>query len=136
MGDALQSLRRLAKRFNIRDRRDGEEWPTAHRTMFQSIKSVAQYRFDTYIPGVSVYSEDKPWKQQTKAHAQWLVNRAECLFGQERNEAGWRFGLENDVLRRFTVEVAWWVERLQFTLRGHIIEACVPAFYGNPSTYL
>ena len=68
---------------------------------------MAQYRFDTFIPEVSVYSEDKPWKQQTKVCAQWLVNCVERLFGQERNEAGWRFGLENDVLLRFTVEVAW-----------------------------
>ncbi|EED23749.1 hypothetical protein TSTA_071460 [Talaromyces stipitatus ATCC 10500] len=80
MGDNLQSLRRLAKRFNIRDRREGKDWPEAHRRTFQSIKSVTQYRFDTYIP--------EPWKQQTKARAQWLVKRAERLFGQERNEAG------------------------------------------------
>jgi hypothetical protein len=29
------------------------------------------------------------------------------LFNQQRNEAGWRFGLENDVLRRFSFKVAW-----------------------------
>lgn len=107
MGDTLQSLRRLAKRFNIRDRRVGEDWPEAHKETFQDIKSMSQYRFETYIPEVSVHSDKKPWKHQTKARAQWLVDRAERLFGQERNEAGWRFGLENDVLRRFTAEVAW-----------------------------
>lgn len=68
---------------------------------------MSQYRFDTYIPEVSVFSSEKPWKQQTKARAQWLVERASRLMGQDRNEAGWRFALENEVLRRLTVEVAW-----------------------------
>jgi hypothetical protein len=107
MGDSLQSLRRLAKRFNIRDRREGEDWPETHRTTFQNIESFKKYRYDTYIPGVSVFADREPWKQQTKARALWLVKRAQRLSAQERNEAGWRFGLENDVLRRFTVEVAW-----------------------------
>lgn len=106
MGDNLQSLRRLAKRFNIRNRREGEEWPEAHRTTFQNIKSLSQNRFDTYIPEVSA-SNDKPWRQQTKKRAQWLVERAKRLVGQDSNEAGWRFALENEVLRRFMVEVAW-----------------------------
>jgi hypothetical protein len=68
---------------------------------------VKQYRFDTYIPEISVFSNEKPWKQQTKARAQWLVQRAKRLTGQDRNEAGWRFGVENAVLRRLTAEVAW-----------------------------
>lgn len=49
---------------------------------------MTQYRFDTYIPEVSVFADEKPWKQQTKARAQWLVKRAQGLFAQERNEAG------------------------------------------------
>jgi hypothetical protein len=74
---------------------------------FRNIKALGEYKFDTYSHSVSVLSDEEPWKQQTQTRAQWLANRAERLFGQERNEAGWRFGLENDVLRRFTVEVAW-----------------------------
>ena len=42
-----------------------------------------------------------------KARVEWLCQRAERLFSQERNEAGWRFGLENHILGRFSVEVAW-----------------------------
>jgi hypothetical protein len=84
-----------------------DEWPEAHVKTFQDIKTVGKYKFDTYAHNISVHSEKEPWKQQTQARARWLANRAERLFGQERNEAGWRFGLENDVLRRFMVEVAW-----------------------------
>jgi hypothetical protein len=68
---------------------------------------VKQYTFKAYIPEVSVFADEKPWKQQTKARAQWLVKHAQRLFGQESNEAEWRFGVENEVLRRLTVEVAW-----------------------------
>jgi hypothetical protein len=41
----------------------------------------------------------------TKYRADWLANRAARLFRQQGNEAGWWFGLENDVPRRLSVEV-------------------------------
>jgi hypothetical protein len=84
-----------------------DELPEAHVKTFQDIKRVERYKFDTYVQSISVRSDKEPWTQQTLARARWLATRAERLFRQERNEAGWRFGLENDVLRRFMVEVAW-----------------------------
>ncbi|QKX59465.1 uncharacterized protein TRUGW13939_06599 [Talaromyces rugulosus] len=104
--DHIQSLRRLAKRYHIRPRLPSDEWPEAHVKTFRNIKALGEYKFDTYSHSISVLSDKEPWKQQTQARARWLTTRAERLFGQDRNEAGWRFGLENDVLRRFTVEVA------------------------------
>jgi hypothetical protein len=102
-----ESLRRLAKRYLISFRSPSDEWPAAHGGTFQNIKSLGEQKFDSYCESVTIRSLDEPWTKQTKARAEWLAKRAEHLFGQQRNEAGWRLGLENEVLRRFSVEVAW-----------------------------
>ena len=105
--DRLQSLRRLAKTYHITFRSPSDEWPAAHTGTFKDIKTLGDHKFDSYCESVSIRSAEEPWTQQTKARAEWLAMRASRLFGQQRNEAGWRYGLENDVLRRFSVEVAW-----------------------------
>jgi hypothetical protein len=107
--DYMRSLRRLMKDYHIRPRLPLDGWPVAHSTTFENIKTLGNRKFDSYCESVTVRSAEEPWTQQTKARAEWLAKRASRLFSQQRNEAGWRFGLENDVLRRFSVEVAWWV---------------------------
>lgn len=105
--DDLRKIRRLAKAYRITFRSPSDEWPEAHASRFGDIKSLGDRKFDSYHANVTVHSSEQPWTQQTKQRAQWLAARASRLFNQQRNEAGWRFGLENDVLRRFSVEVAW-----------------------------
>jgi hypothetical protein len=106
MADDRQTLRRLAKVYRIFFRTPTYPWPAAHSSTFQNIKKLGDQKFDTYSESVNIRSHEEPWTEQTKHRAEWLANRASRLFGQQRNEAGWRFGLENDVLRRFSVEVA------------------------------
>jgi hypothetical protein len=84
-----------------------KQWPSAHQNSFQCIRGIGDQKFDNYCANIDIRSNDEPWKAQTKHRAEWLAKRAAQLFNQQRNEAGWRFGLENDVLRRFSVEVAW-----------------------------
>lgn len=105
--DRLSTLRRLAKSYRIGFKLPSDDWPAAHSTTFQNIKKLGDQKFDSYCESVSIRSHGEPWTEQTKHRAEWLANRASRIFGQQRNEAGWRFGLENDVLRRFSVEVAW-----------------------------
>ncbi|GCB27320.1 hypothetical protein AAWM_10205 [Aspergillus awamori] len=104
--DQLRTLRRLMKRYHIQFRPPSNEVPGNHADTFDNIKKLGTYQFDAYSAGVSIWSSKEPWKQQMKARVEWLCQRAERLFGQERNEAGWRFGLENHILGRFSVEVA------------------------------
>jgi hypothetical protein len=103
----LKNLRRLAKKYNIRFRLPCEPLPDCHADTFKNIEELGSYRFEIYAENASIRSAEEPWARQTKSRAEWLAHRAATLFKQNRNEAGWRFGLENDVLRRFAVEVAW-----------------------------
>ncbi|KAF4175461.1 hypothetical protein CNMCM8060_007286 [Aspergillus lentulus] len=127
--DHLRTLRRLMKRYNIRFLRLDEGVPELHAETFNNIKKLGSYQFDVYSAGVNIWSSKEPWKQQIKARAEWLCQRAERLFGQERNEAGWRFGLENHILGRFLAEVACskcrariWQSEIEATLSNNQIE--------------
>ncbi|GKZ37575.1 hypothetical protein AbraIFM66950_009188 [Aspergillus brasiliensis] len=121
--DNLQELRRLMKRYRIRFQLPGEPWPAQHAGSFGNIKALGDYKYESYFAGVNIWTSQEPWKQQIKARADWLHQRAKRLYSQERNEAGWRFGLENDVLLRFSAEVACpkcrariWQSEIQATL--------------------
>lgn len=59
--------------------------------------------------------------QHTKACVQWLVYRTERLYSQKRNVSDWRLGLENDVLRRFGVEVALRIMLLKPLIKGSLM---------------
>jgi hypothetical protein len=107
MSERNRKLRRLAKRYRITFRLPSDDWPEAHSPTFHNIKKLGSQNFDSYCENISIRSQEEPWTEKTKTRAEWLAKRASRLFGQERNEAGWRFGLENDILRRFSVEVAW-----------------------------
>jgi hypothetical protein len=106
MADTDRDLRRLAKRITFKSI-SSEQWPSAHQNSFQSIRKIGDQKFDNFCASIDIRSNGEPWREQTKHRAEWLSERATQLFNQQRNKAGWRFGLENDVLRRFSVEVAW-----------------------------
>jgi hypothetical protein len=104
--DKDRELRGLIKTFriNFRPPSYGQLLSRCTNT-FDQIRIIRDIRFDSYCAENGV--NEKPWKSQTKRRAEWLSNRATTLLYQQRNEAGWRFDLENDVLHRFMVEVAW-----------------------------
>jgi hypothetical protein len=107
--DNVRYLRRLAKRYGItiQSPPNAQQWPAVHQRLFESIRKIGDQKFDSFCASIDIRSNDEPWREQTKYRAEWLAKRAARLFNQQRNESGWRFGLENDVLRRFSVEVAW-----------------------------
>jgi hypothetical protein len=100
-------LRLLARRLNIAFRSlDHKHWPAAHVNTFKEIQGIATQRFDNFNVD-SIDTTERPWKRQIKHRAELLAMRARNLLGQRRNEAGWRFAMENGVLHRFHVEVSW-----------------------------
>ncbi|KAE8358171.1 hypothetical protein BDV27DRAFT_163820 [Aspergillus caelatus] len=109
LNDYLPRLRQLMKRYHIRFDLPGDPWPQAHVKTFDNIQKLGRFNFDTYCAGVSIWSSSEPWKEHIKTRAEWHSRRTERLFGRERNEAGWRFELEYDVLMRLSAEVAWQV---------------------------
>lgn len=102
-------LRGLAKRFRIafQPQISSNEWPLKHKETFENIRKIGSQAFDSYCNSIDIRSNEQPWKEGTKHRATWLAARTARLLNQDRNEAGWRFALENDVLLRFAVEVAW-----------------------------
>lgn len=109
MATDSRELRRLMRRHRIffKSSVTGAGVPLAHKETFEDIATLGSSRFDTYCTNIDVRLRQEPWRRHTKARVQWLSKRAAELFEQKRNEAGWRFGLENHVLLRFQSEVVW-----------------------------
>jgi hypothetical protein len=107
--DADREARRLMKRHRIffKPSIDSVPKPRPHEETFNDIITLGGYKFDSYRANITPRLNEEPWRKQTTARAEWLSNRAAELVEQERNEAGWRLGLENHVLLRFQSEVAW-----------------------------
>lgn len=102
-------LRRLIKRLGISFKPyDCEALSSEHHEAFKPIRVIRNKTFDNYGKDITVHSIE-PWRKQTHDRAKWLAGRAASLVNQQRNEAGWRFSLENDVFHRLRVEVAWLV---------------------------
>lgn len=100
MADTDRDLRRLAQKYRIafKSNSNTQQWPSAHQDSFKSVRRIGDQKFDNFCANIDIRSNDEPWREQTKYRAEWLAKRAARLFNQQRNEAGWRFGLENDVL--------------------------------------
>jgi hypothetical protein len=106
--DRDRDLRSLAKRYGISfvGRLSSERWPLDHTVHFKNIYKIEKYRYDSYCADINFRSGEF-WRKHTKQQAKWLANRAIRLSFQGRNEAGWRFNVENDIFRRFQTEVTW-----------------------------
>ncbi|KAK3698199.1 hypothetical protein LTR37_017024 [Vermiconidia calcicola] len=104
--EQLRSWRLLAQKYRIWQKPQNEEWPLAHQANFQCIRNLSQKTFDAYKNSTTVNPASEPWKPQTLARAEWLVARATRLSNS--SESSWRMHLENDILERFAVEVAWY----------------------------
>ncbi|KAL4860378.1 hypothetical protein BDV12DRAFT_205140 [Aspergillus spectabilis] len=72
--------------------------------VFKAIESLSSRTFSTFVSPVD-NPLDQPWKHEIKVRAQYLVHRAHQLSLQQRNESGWRMGIEPDVMKRFQEEI-------------------------------
>jgi hypothetical protein len=83
-----------------------DELAPEQREIFSTIRAIRDKKLDDYHDGLAFQSSE-PWKGRTYDRAKWLAGRAADLVNQQRNEAGWRLSLVNDVFHRFGVEVSW-----------------------------
>lgn len=103
------SDRELLNKLGISFKRLGSHaLPLQHCRTFNRIRAIQKKNLDDYHKD-STSQSNKPWREQTYKRAKWLATCAAKLVDQQRNEAGWRFNIENDVFHRFRVDVAWLV---------------------------
>ena len=107
--DLGQEFRRLIKKHRIfyKPYKNEVPFPAEHKETFEDIVELGRYKFDKYSANIDIRLKNEPWRKQTKSRVRWLSKRAEELKGQRRNESGWRLCLEDHVLHRFFIEVAW-----------------------------
>lgn len=93
---------------NIVFKRPGDKWPEVHEKRFGDIRVLGDKKFRTWSENNNTRLDQEPWVRDTTARAKYVVDRA-CDLAMRvcPNESGWRMQLEHDVLRRFSVEVAW-----------------------------
>ncbi|OBT89299.1 hypothetical protein VE02_02609 [Pseudogymnoascus sp. 03VT05] len=105
--DSNRELRRLKKKLRISFKRlpSTEALPIEHHETFNRIRSIRNKTLDDYCKDIT-FKNNEPWRKQTLDRVKWLACRATNLVNQQRNEAGWRSEIENDVFHRFRVEVA------------------------------
>ncbi|KAF2691377.1 hypothetical protein K458DRAFT_324704 [Lentithecium fluviatile CBS 122367] len=79
--------------------------PELHREKFFTIQELGRTLYDTYafVPGCD--SLERPWQYENKRNASRLVRDAIRCREANKNEGGWRYGLEPKVFERFEIEV-------------------------------
>ncbi|KAK6446046.1 hypothetical protein FP744_10002295 [Trichoderma asperellum] len=102
-----EAYEKLRKKYGIEfiDDLPGNSWPEPHREIFQSIKELANIKYDEYVAQQNSDGFTAFWRQESKSRARRLIEKAkDCV---DRNEATWRFACEPLVFSRFTAEIAW-----------------------------
>ncbi|KIN03109.1 hypothetical protein OIDMADRAFT_195711, partial [Oidiodendron maius Zn] len=103
-----QSPHNLIKDYNIHfdGPIDQDQWPPAHFQTFSNIQKLGRTGFVAFRESITIDSEDKPWRGQTRRRAERIVNLAKICREGRKNEPGWRLSVESEILARFTIEVA------------------------------
>ncbi|KAJ5101577.1 hypothetical protein NUU61_003799 [Penicillium alfredii] len=83
-----------------------DDWPATHKRLFSDVLELGRQKYGTFVESISVDSIQKPWRSVTKSRADRLSKLADKAWNEDKNEPSWRANVENDVLHRFTVEVA------------------------------
>lgn len=82
-------------------------WPDTHRRWFEDVQKLGRKVYGSYVETTSIDSIEKPWRATAAARAERLTKLAERSYRERKNERGWRCGVEEEIMYRFTVEVAW-----------------------------
>lgn len=80
-----------------------------HEEIFDDIKALGSYDLQSYKSGVTIESRQRPWAltESMLRRARRVSDKARACHKARKNEAGWRFGLESEILSRFEIEVVW-----------------------------
>lgn len=80
-----------------------------HEEIFDDIKALGTYDLQSYRSGVTIESRQRPraLTESMLRRARRVSDKARACSKARKNEAGWRFGLESEILSRFEIEVVW-----------------------------
>lgn len=80
-----------------------------HEEIFDDIKALSSYDLQSYKSGVTIESRQRPWAltESMLRRARRVSDKARACNRARKNEAGWRLGLESEILSRFEIEVVW-----------------------------
>lgn len=81
--------------------------PKIHKTVISHIQKLGQFQFEHYQEIIAADIETYPWRDQVRQRARRIVQLAKRCRDARKNEAGWRFALEPEIMARFGVEVSW-----------------------------
>lgn len=84
-----------------------DRWPETHRRLFEDVQKLGNQKYNSFVVRITRESIQKPWMRATKARAERLSMLAERSYREHKNESGWRYAVENEIMYRFTVEVSW-----------------------------
>ena len=106
--------RRLIKKYNIHF--DGPvdcpfdsraDWPATRSTIVNNVQKLGMARYVGYQESVDYDSLQRPWRGQMLQRARRTAKLSTMCLNTRKNELGWRFSVEVEVMARFSVEVAW-----------------------------
>ncbi|KXG51272.1 uncharacterized protein PGRI_095330 [Penicillium griseofulvum] len=83
-----------------------DNWPQTYRRLFADIQKLGRHEYNSFVEDISIDSIEKPWRNSTRNRADRLSQLADNAWRERRNESGWRFAVENEIMHRFSVEVA------------------------------
>lgn len=106
--------RRLIKKHHIRFDRPIEtpfsrpaSWPIARWTVVKHVQSLGAERYGPYKESISCDALHRPWREQARRRAKRTADLCQRCLEERKNESGWRFSVEAEVMARMTIEVAW-----------------------------
>lgn len=107
-------LRRLIKKHKIRfdapinfPFTPPEQWPANRGSIVKDIQGLGQTPYHQYQESIGHDTFHRPWREQLRRRADCIAEEAERCLWERRNEAEWRARMEEKVLARLSVEVAW-----------------------------
>ncbi|KAJ5365464.1 hypothetical protein N7517_008350 [Penicillium concentricum] len=83
-----------------------DHWPKTHGRLFADVQKLGRREYSHFVESISIDSIEKPWRNSTRSRADRLSQLAENAWKERRNESSWRFAVENEIMHRFSVEVA------------------------------
>ena len=106
--------RRLIKKYNIYfdpplaiPFQHPTSWSETRRSIVNHIQSLGKEQYADYHESIHCDSLHRPWREQVLRRAKHTAQLANRCLADRKNEPGWRFTVEVEVMARMSVEVAW-----------------------------
>lgn len=76
-----------------------------HERMFSDVRDIGRLSCAAYQPQIFLEIGLKPWRLDMKRRAHYIADRAKNCLSSKQNEPGWRMKVEEEVFRRFSIDV-------------------------------